>query len=94
MKGKITLYCDIIDKNFSNTNCTSKCAESHFASYNSLSRFFIGSLCRYLFEGALGEKQTKGAFQIVIGMNLLLIHYPNFSLHLTFKNNRSHGCSD
>ena len=46
-----------------NTNCLSKCAESHFDYYN--------GKCRYIFEVALGEKRTKGAFQIVIG----IIHF-------------------
>jgi hypothetical protein len=46
------------------TNCLSKCAESHFAYYN--------GKCRYIFEVALGEKRTKGAFQIVIGITF---HY-------------------
>lgn len=42
------------------SNCVTKCAESHFANYN--------GKCRYIFEAALGENRTKGAFQIVIGI--------------------------
>jgi len=58
------------------TNCFTKCAKSHFANYN--------GKCRYIFKAALGKNRTKGAFQIVIGINQKTINHSFLFLYYFF----------